>query len=444
MVNDYSYPGYQFVIKPMVDFAKSYEYYKTIGKVQNTIEDIVFDILSTKWYFVDLDEEQKAQDKAKKDAEKRRNDKQKQMADTFKQIQQPPQQDQKKEANDADNSKPPGVVEAEQWAKKFKLRRLIEYMIRDMMVTGNCMIGTTDWQPVQIDSIVGLKRDEFGVVSEYIQMVRGRWVQLPLKPEQYIHCKFIEINRNAWAIGMFHSLTDQFTHNNKPSVPEFEIYRRHIQNAAKIEEKYASPVVIWAYENITPEVYKRQKKELESLSPGDRRITSRKPELITETIDGRSALIGTITPIIDDEINSGLGSSANRMINKPSAMADARVANQKDDGRKLGIMEKIFHIINEDIIPLITDSNVEFRWGAQNKLNVELPQGLADAVQIGLVGIHEGRNILAEQSWHLDDAAFEDEQMQAHAKDIQKMQIGANLKQQQNQQDDGNTDDNQK
>ena len=105
------------------------------------------------------------------------------------------------------------------------------------------------------------------------------------------------------------------------------------------------------------------------------------------TVDGRSALIGSITPILDKEVEAGLQSSANRVITMPSAMADAREAGEKDDTRTLGIMEKIRRVMNKEIIPRVLGegSGIEFVWGTQDDFEIEMPPGVIDAVKLGLI-----------------------------------------------------------
>lgn len=418
-VTDYSYTGYDQVIRPEVDFRESYEYYDTVGKCQNVVEAFLSEILSRDWYYVDKDLEAKKQKEQAKQLAAMKKLKQKQLVASL--SGKPAPNNFAKEmlslqiALESDSpEESPGVKEMEEWETGFALSSLMEYIVRDMLVCGNAIIGTTDWQPVQIDSIVGLKRDEFGKVSQFVQQVNGKWVPLPLDIKDYIHVKYIDRKRKPWGVGLFHALTTTFMHNSEESLPELDIYRRHIQNSAKIEERYASPVVVWAYENIDQRTYEQMKVQMDSMKPGDRRITTRKPELISETVDGRSALIASITPIIDKEIEAGLQSSANRLLTEPSAMADAREANDKDDSRTLMMMEKIRRVMNEEIIPRVLGNvhNIEFQWGSQDDFKIELPAGVADAVKLGIIAKDEAREILRSVGWKLDDAAWQDQQQQ--------------------------------
>ena len=432
-VTDYSFSGYDQVIRPEVDFGYSFEIYKTVGKVQNGVESYVTEILSRDWYYVDKDLEAKKAKQQKLLAKKVKQLKGQQQQQLF--LNAPGQQQEAVlaeevarltyEQDQMDNSDSPDVQRMNDWEEQVNLSRLMEYWVRDLLTCGNSITGTSDWQPVQMDSMVGMKRDEFGNVIQYVQQSNGKWYALPLDVKDYIHIKYIEMGRKPWGLGLYHSLLTTFTDaNGDTSIPELEVYRRHIQNVAKIETKYASPVVVWAYDNVDQRTYNQLREQLDNMQPGDRRITTRKPELITETIDSRSGLIAAITPIIDKEIEAGLQTSANRLLTEPSAMADAREANKKDDARLLGMMEKLRRIMNKEVIPRVlgADANVEFMWGTQDDFEIDMPPGVAQAIQLGVIAKDEAREILKSRGWKLDDNAWAEETNMRQQMSVQRMQ----------------------
>jgi hypothetical protein len=341
--------SYQYV-RPEVSFATCYEYYRTVGRVQNAVESYVSQVISRDWYF-----------------------------------------DGPKEA----------IRMLEDWEDRFDLSRLLEYIVRDWLVCGNSIVGVSDWQPVQITSIAGMKRNPYGAAEHYVQQVNG--LEVPLDASKFVHTKYIELNREAWGIGMFHSLLTTFDYGGrKPSLPQLEIYRRQIQFFYKILERYGSPVTVWFFDGISDSEFDRQVEELKALEPGDRRLLSKKVEIATETVDGRGNLINATSPVINQEIDAGLQTSANRLITQPSAMADARVADGKDSARLLSIEERIRRVMNTLIIPRLTDSKVEFKWGKQDSYEFNFDQ-LLQAKSAGFVSAEEGRAILKSVGWKLDD-----------------------------------------
>lgn len=344
---------YQSYIRPEVEFRTCYEYYRTIGKVQNAVESFLSQILSRDWYF---DGEEKA------------------------------------------------VNLLEQWEESNELSRILEYVIRDWLVCGNNILGISDWQPVQISSIVGMKRNSYGITEQYVQLINGMEVLLPA--EKFVHTKYIELNREAWGIGMFHSLLTTFPYNSRrKSLPQLEIYRRQLQLFYRILERYGSPVTVWFFENVSKTEFDRQVEELRALEAGDRRILSKKVEIANETIDGRGNLINATSPVINQEIEAGLQTAANRLITQPSAMADARIGSDYDDARILGIMEKLRRVMNSLIIPKLTASKVEFKWGKQDSFKFNFSE-LLQASQSGFVSAEEVREILLSVGWKLDNNVF--------------------------------------
>ncbi|AIC16939.1 phage portal protein family protein [Nitrososphaera viennensis] len=354
-VSDYS--QYQLYVRPEVDFQTCYEYYRTIGKVQNAVESYVAEILSRDWYFEGAQE---------------------------------------------------GVQACEEWEDRFNLSRIIEYIVRDWLVCGNSIIGISDWQPVQISSIAGVRRSPYGIAEQFVQVVNGR--EVPLDASRFIHTQYIEVNREAWGIGMFHSLLTTFDYGSrKRSLPHLEIYRRQIQLFYKILERYGSPVTVWFFENVAKAEFDRQVEELRALEPGDRRILSKKVEIATETVDARGNLINATSPVINQEIEAGLQTSANRLITQPSAMADARIGSEYDDSKTTAIMEKIRRVMNVLIIPKITLARVEFKWGKKDNFEFDFNQ-LLQAKSAGFVSSEEGRAILQSVGWKLDDNLFNAQQ----------------------------------
>jgi hypothetical protein len=62
------------------------------------------------------------------------------------------------------------VARLEEWEKKSNLSRIFEYVIRDWLICGNSLIGISDWEPVQITSVVGVKRDHYGTAEYFVQI----------------------------------------------------------------------------------------------------------------------------------------------------------------------------------------------------------------------------------------------------------------------------------
>lgn len=349
-------------VRPIPDFATRYEYYNTVGKVQNAVESVIKGLNKRDFYFANVDEE---------------------------------------------NTDKRGIKLMELWEEKLNASGLIEYIARDWLTTGNNLLGISDWQPMQITTVDRMIRDNFGNPQIIIQLING--TPKEKNPADFIHSKYIDVNREAWGRPLYHSLTTTFADiEGNESLPLLVIYRQMEQDISKIHHKYASPRVIYAFDGtIGDNQFNKLVLTLKNMLPGDRKAITRIPTLITETVDPKARFTESIEQI-NGEVEAGLQSSASRLITRPSAMADAREAGKKDDDTLLDIMEKMRRLFDYEIIPrVLKDSgidplSVEFRWGTSDSFEIEYPAGLKDAVEQGVVTRDEARKILSKSGWKLE------------------------------------------
>jgi hypothetical protein len=348
-----------YAVSPLIPFSQCQEYYLTVGKVQNTIESFVSQIINRDWYF----------------------------------------------ESDDDNV----VQMLKEWESDVKLSRLIEDIVRNWLIHGHVIIGKSDLSHVQYSTIVGMVRDEYGHPLKFVQQLG--YDKTELKADDFISEPFIQLDRSGWGVGLYHSLMSSYSEDGKTSEPLLSIYRRMEQDISKIHHKYASPRTIISF----PEASQTQMDNdilplLKSQKQGDRLAINFKPELISESIDGKARFTDSINQI-NSEIEAGLQSSSSRLITQPSAMADAREAGSQDDERVLALMEKIRRLFDEQIIPLVIGGigKAQFKWGAKDDFDLTFPSGLEKAMQLGIVSKDEAREILKSRGWKIEDTPIPDE-----------------------------------
>ena len=363
---DYAFSN---LVYPRVDFRKAYEYYETIGKVQNVVEYTVSKILKRDWYF--------------------------------------------------ESKNPQHVEQMNDWAKAYKIDKLHEKYVRDSMITGNFLISNKDWIQVQTTSLLGAHRDKYGII-EYYQQLNGD----KLLPRDFIHEKYIEINREPWGLAHFHALMTGFTDiDDNPSTPTLEIYRQMQQDASKVYHKFASPRIIYGFNGISKAVVETQiGPTIDSMRPGDRIALSELPTMVSEQVDSKARFTDTID-LINSEVESGLQSSANRVINQPSAMADAREAGSMDDDRIYGMMERIRRFMDEKVIPAVlgVEDECHFKWGAEDSADLIFPPGLAVAIDKGVIDTNTAREILKSKGWKIPDVKQDSNQLDQLSDKIQEV-----------------------
>lgn len=344
-------------IYPRIEFWKRHEYYLTIGRVQNVTESYVLNIINREWYYDSAEEGRDLEDKIKL---------------------------------------------MEDWEEKVVVTNFLGNLVRSWIVDGLHVISPKDWIPLQLQSIRSKKRDKFGKTLFYYQIIDG--VEKPIDAAKFIEVPYIDFDREAWPTGMFDSLmnNEYIDVDGRDARASLELYRQALQDNMKIHHKFASPRVIYTAEGVGKQVMDNDVIPLvEGMKAGDRAAINRKIEIVQESVDGNARFIEHVNKIVD-EIDTGLQSSANRLITEPSAMADAREANSQDDDRVLGIMEKIRIFMNREVIPRITGlqpGEIEFKWGAKDAFDLELPEPIEKAINLGIL-TPEKAMVLLEEQYH--------------------------------------------
>lgn len=344
-------------IPPRIEFWKRMEYYLTIGRVANAVESYVLDIINREHYY-DAGQHQDA------------------------------------EALDTQ------IKLMEQWQNSIDFGKFKGNLIRNWVVNGVNIISPDDWKSLQLQSVVGKTRDNFGNTDFYIQVHNG--VEHKLPASNFIEVPYIDLDREPWGVGMFDSIMnrDYTDVDGRDAQSTCELYRQALQDNMKIHHKFASPRVIY----IAPEANEPQLEEdiipaIEGMHPGDRLAFNQPIEITQETVDGNARFIEHVNKIVD-EMDTGLQSSANRVIAEPSAMADAKEAGAQDDDRTLGLMERVRTFMNQEVIPRVTGlapGILVFKWGGKDKFDIEFPEPLKLALEAGVLTKQQTQLILEEQ-----------------------------------------------
>lgn len=342
-------------ISPDIPFQKRFDYYKSVPRLQNTVDSIVLDVLNRDWYY-DGD------------------------GDAFAQQ----------------------AKMMEEWEEEVGVSNMFEQIVRNWVIAGVHILSLEDWVPIQLSALEAMVRDKFGRRLQYIQKIGG--TEEKLEADKFCFLPYIEVDREAWPMGMFDSLMNEFEDiDGNIGKPMIEIYRQMMQDIAKIHHKYASPRVIYTFPGVSKDVIDEDIAPLvESMKPGDRLVLNASVEgevqITQETVDGRARFSESVEKLTMD-IDAGLQTSKNRLITQPSAMADAKEAGQQDDDRILGIMEKLRSFMNKEVIPRVTGlpaGTVQFKWGAKDSFDMIFPSAIKDAIDKQVLIPAEARKILED------------------------------------------------
>lgn len=367
-------------LAPKVSFAKEFEYYESIPKLQNVVEKAVAAMSSRDWSFEAVDET------------------------TGKQY----------------------TIPLDAWADKYNLDRLIKYYARNSMIAGTFLVGISDWQPVQMKSVVGLQRDEYGNILKYAKTKRNSAAYEELEASEFLKDDFIELDREPWGLSLFHALfNDQYTDvDGEKPLSMASIFRQLPQNFHKIIHKLGSPRIFYAFDTLDDEQLKKEAKKL-MIKPGNRAALNKIPQIIPETIDGKGRFTDH-TDFINKNFEAGTGSAANRLITEPSAMADGREATAANDDELVRYISANFlNFMNDQVIPAVLGEEargkVLFRWGSKEDFDFNEERAL-QWLQAGVIGRLEVREMLkGTNTMKLDDKLFEKDQEQKAAEQAQQV-----------------------
>lgn len=361
-------------IQPDIPFLRMREYYETIGRVQNVVDSMVDNVINREWFFDDTtDGGQGGGYKAELE-----------MLENWKD-------------NDVDT------------------RDLMGNIIRNWLIFGVMIVSTADWQLLQMESLISKRRDDFGNTLEYIQSINGH--DNILNANDYFEVPFINMDRKPWGTGLFSSVMNVNWVDVDGEFPTsaLEWYRQTIQDYGRIQHRYGSPRLIYAAtgEQVNQETIDNEiAPMLEGMKPGDRAVINGEIVMVSEAVDGQSRFT-EYGKKVQEEVDTGLQSSANRLITEPSAMADAREAGENDDDRILGVMAKIEIVFNKIIIPAITgdkSGHLKFAWGSKNKFDLHFPDALEKALTLGVMTADQARRYLEEQQhWKIPELIAENE-----------------------------------
>lgn len=344
-------------IIPVPSFKDRQEFYTTVGRFQNTVDGLVLDVINREWSY----------------------------------------------DNENGNAPEEAIKAMEEWEEQWDVTSMFENIIRGWCIHGCYIISPADWQGVQMSSVVGMKRDDFGNPEFFIQQVKGQ--EQKLEAEKFIFTKYIDLDRSAWPIAMFESIMTEWEDiDGFIGLPLLKVYRQALKDFGKILHKYGNPLAIYGFKGVNKETIDNDIVPLfEGARAGDRIVLNANltddMQQLKEEIDGNARFMEYLVQIVK-EIDTGLQTSKNRLITDPSAMADAREARLVDDDRTMGIMEKLRKFMNNEVIPRVTGleaGEIEFKWGAKDAFDMQFPEALEKAVEKNIIEPWQAAKILEKQ-----------------------------------------------
>lgn len=260
-----------------------------------------------------------------------------------------------------------------------------------------------DIVPVDMRTIVAVKRDKLGNVEHYIQQTQTSTFT-NLEPKNFIKFSNIDVGRRAWPIGIFHSLVVPFFEFEGESWCLADVMSLTRQDYARIIHKMAAPRVWHIYENANEEKLKAQALRDKTMKAGERGYANQEFKILYEQLDGNTRFVQQLE-FLSNQFENGLQAPTAKLMtaagisNATYASADAAremfekhiLSNQRK--WKMQVEQQILKILlslnNYDL----AKSKTQFNWGMPDPPEVDVNQILA-LVGAGVMQIPEAREIL--------------------------------------------------
>ena len=350
---------------PIIPFHRRFDYYFTVGKVQNIVDSYSTDITNRKWYFKDTTD------------------------------------------GGAGGAYTKELKAMEHWGKHVvQVSNFFDETIINWTIGGVHIFSPKDFVPLQLRSIRAKIRDEQGNTQKYVQIINGK--EKLLDASKFIEITYKNIDRLAWGVGLFDSLMNErwIDIDGRQPIAALDLHRQTIQDHGKIIHHQSNPLDIYMPaegESVSPEIIDNDiLPVITGAKPGDKLVINKRLEVIHNQTDP-SARFKEYSEGIEAEIDAGLQSSKTRLITQPSAMADAKEAGEQDDDRILGVMERLKILMNKHVIPNVLGIDagwIEFEWGEKDSFHPTLPPHIDRALELGIMTEEEARQKLQnEHDW---------------------------------------------
>ena len=317
------------------------------------------------------------------------------------------------------------------WKTDNNIEHKLSIIIGDAVLLGTGLgeiIRSGDFYdiiPVDMRTIVAVKRDQFGDIQYYVQQtLKQSYVDLDVK--KFIRFTYNDLGRQAWPLGICHSLVVPFFEfENEPwSLADGISLMR--QDYLRIIHKQAAPRIWHIYENAGEEALKQQALKDKTMKPGERGYTGSPFTIQQEQVDG-TARFREYIEFLTNAFENGLEAPTAKIMTATgisnATYASTQTADDMYDQDIFMDQRKWKMQIEQQMLkPLLSingmdlvASKVQLNWGLPDPPEVDVNQ-IMSLAYAGILTIPEARDILknyarlplkAEQTQAMADQAKE-------------------------------------
>ena len=162
-----------------------------------------------------------------------------------------------------------------------------------------------DFVEVPIDTIESIVRDKKGNIKTYIQDVNNKKIEIPSK--DVVHFKLSNVSREIWGRGIFHSILSDYEDPRSGKTYDSPLIQmKEIENAmAEIFHAYASPLLMFQFEDAGEDFIKMQADALKKAKPGMKIVTDKAFKVEKFEVNGNAKFDGYVEHLQRDVIEPG-------------------------------------------------------------------------------------------------------------------------------------------
>ncbi len=270
------------------------------------------------------------------------------------------------------------------WLNEIGFEQMLEDGLYSYVGVGNLIWEkapkNADFVEVPIDTIKSIIRDKKGKIKTYLQDVNNKDIYIPAK--DVIHFKLSNVSREIWGRGIFHSILSDYEDPRSGKTYDSPLIQmKEIENAmAEIFHAYASPLLMFQFEDAGEDFIRQQADALKKAKPGMKIVTDKPFKVEKFEVNGNAKFDGYVEHLQRDVIEPG----SKFPLQFFNAGFTARAASESTDSvliRKVKRIQKrlAIQIRDEVVIPFLrgignktkaSDINIVFEFESKAEMTV--------------------------------------------------------------------------
>lgn len=195
------------------------------------------------------------------------------------------------------------------WMEETNFMEMIEDGLYSYVGVGNLMYehnpDYTEFFEIPIHTIKSIVRDKKGHIAFYVQEVNNKTIKL--KPNEVIHLKLSNVAKEPFGRGLHHSVISNYEDPRTGDVYDAPIIQmKKMEHAMpEIFHSYASPLMMFQFEDAGEQFIKTQADALKKAKPGMKIVTDKAFKVETFEVAGNAKFEGYIDHMQRDLIEPG-------------------------------------------------------------------------------------------------------------------------------------------